>query len=456
MPTERRSITQSFISSLGATTDGKDQFYRCNRLRGFGLRVKGKTGVVSFIVEGRVSRGPQLRETIGRADIMSLADARKLAEHDLRLMAEGTDPRQHRINQKEEAKKQQAHNDALDLTLDDIFKAYLRARTLRPTTERDYRYAMKYFADWGAEPIRNISRKKVEERFIDLRDNTGKATAAKAMRYLSAICNFAMADDVDGEQLLTSNPTDVLKQKKYDRAVPVRTDYLDDNQIHKLLHYAETVRSWPTAEMAKANNKDGVTDQGLNYTLLLLFTGLRKTEALRLAWADVDMVKKVFIARDTKNHSHHSVPMSRYVYRLFLHQRELAGQSPWVFPSSTSAVGHMTEPKFQLSKITAATGLSFRFHDLRRTFATHANIQGWEEKQISRALNHKDKGITAQYIQATVETLRPVFEAVARGYLSYFDEDLAKQIYEPEAYAAAEADHAEHMKETADRGTPTW
>ena len=452
MPTERRSITQSFISSLGATTDGKDHFYRCDRLRGFGLRVKGKTGVVTYIVEGRVSRGPQLRMAIGRADILTVADARKLAEHQLRLMAEGTDPRQHRIDQQEEAKRQKAHNDALGLTLDDIFTAYLRARTLRPKTERDYRSVIRtYFADWGPEPIRDVSRKKVEERFIHLRDNTGKATAAKAMRYLSAICNFAMAD----EPLLTSNPTDVLKQKKYSRAVPVRTDYLDDKQIHKLLFYAETVRSWPTAEMAKANLKDGVTDQGLNYTLLLMFTGLRKTEALRLAWADVDMLKKVFVARDTKNHSHHSVPMSRYVHRLFLHQRELAGQSPWVFPSSTSAVGHMTEPKFQLAKITAATGLSFRFHDLRRTFATHANIQGWEDKQISRALNHKDKGITAQYIQATVETLRPVFEAVAHGYLRYFDEDIARLIYEPEAYAAAEIEMAQDLKDS-DEGTPTW
>jgi hypothetical protein len=27
--------------------------------------------------------------------------------------------------------------------------------------------------------------------------------------------------------------------------------------------------------------------------------------------------------------------------------------------------------------------------------------------------------------------IRPVFEAISRGYLSYFDEDLARDIYEP-------------------------
>jgi len=64
---------------------------------------------------------------------------------------------------------------------------------------------------------------------------------------------------------------------------------------------------------------------------------------------------------------------------------------------------------------------------------------------------------TALTIQATIEKLRPVFEAVARGYLNYFDEDLARLIYEPEAYAAAEAEFVEDMKQTGEKqGTPSF
>ena len=47
------------------------------------------------------------------------------------------------------------------------------------------------------------------------------------------------------------------------------------------------------------------------------------------------------------------------------------------------------------------------------------------------------------------------FEAVARGYLSYFDVDLQRYLFEPEAYAAAEIEHVQHLKDT-DQGTPTW
>jgi integrase len=60
----------------------------------------------------------------------------------------------------------------------------------------------------------------------------------------------------------------------------------------------------------------------------------------------------------------------------------------------------------QLAKIKAATGLDFCLHDLRRTFATHAQAQGMDCELIRRALNHSSGGgVTSQYIITQVETL---------------------------------------------------
>jgi len=82
----------------------------------------------------------------------------------------------------------------------------------------------------------------------------------------------------------------------------------------------------------------------------------------------------------------------------------------------------MTQPNSQLDRIKAATGLGFCFHDLRRTFATHAQAQGMDYELIRRALNHSSgAGVTSQYIITQVETLRPVFQAVADGYHTYHD-----------------------------------
>ena len=310
-----------------------------------------------------------------------------------------------------------------------------------------------YFSDWLERPIREITRQAAETRFLEVRETKGQASASMGFRVLSTLCTWAQADQVGSEPLMLENPCDVIKQKRYDRSVAPRTSFLNDQQIDQLLHYVEDVRRFPTPELFAS--KDGVKQQSLNYVLLLLFTGLRKEEGLRLRWADVDFRAKVFIAKNTKNKTDHVVPMSFYVYRIFKDQKAIAGESAFVFPSEKSEVGHMTSTKKQLAKIVEASGVSFMLHDLRRTFSTHAARHGIEYEAIKRALNHRGTGVTAQYIQATVETVRPVFEAVARGYLSYFDEDLARQIYEPESYAAAEIEHLQHLKDT-DQGTPAW
>jgi integrase len=81
----------------------------------------------------------------------------------------------------------------------------------------------------------------------------------------------------------------------------------------------------------------------------------------------------------------------------------------------------MTEPKSQLKKICNYTGVKFRLHDLRRTFATHAEKNGSSYDLIRKALNHKAKTVTSTYIITQVDTLRPVFDAVADGYHTYYD-----------------------------------
>ena len=52
-----------------------------------------------------------------------------------------------------------------------------------------------------------------------------------------------------------------------------------------------------------------------------------------------------------------------------------------------------------MKRIVDRTGISFRCHDLRRTFATRASEVGIDYLMIKRMLNHKSNDITAQYIQ---------------------------------------------------------
>lgn len=405
-------ITQKLVSSLKPKT--KARFIRDDVLTGFGVKVSA-TGRKSFIVEGRIRGGRTRRITLGQDPAMSLSAAKELAREYIQLMQRGEDP----VATK---KKALAKEEALGKTVGNVFDAYITARDLKSKTKQDYTNAFKrYFADWKDRPIREITRQDAEDRFVALRDGSGLATAAKSFRIISAVFKFALADEVDGERLITENPADVIKQKGYKRTVKRRTRFLEDDEIAKLIHFDLTVKDWPETPT------HGITDQGINFTMLLLYSGLRRSEGLRLRWQDINWTKKHLVVHDTKNKTDHYIPLSRLITGTLKRQQQYLERigkeaSPWVFPAIRGE-GHMTEPKSQLKKIAEATGIKFGFHDLRRTFATHAEANGVAFELIKRALNHKSRSVTEGYIITQIDTLRPVFDAVADGYHRYYDPD---------------------------------
>jgi transposase len=72
-----------------------------------------------------------------------------------------------------------------------------------------------------------------------------------------------------------------------------------------------------------------------HYIGLLLFTGIRREEAARLKWSDVDRDAGTFTLHDSKNGLDFVVPMSIPVHGvLTARQREASGLQ-WVFPAAT-------------------------------------------------------------------------------------------------------------------------
>ena len=148
--------------------------------------------------------------------------------------------------------------------------------------------------------------------------------------------------------------------------------------------------------------------------MLLLFTGLRRSEAATLGWSGVNFNEGYFKVHDTKNGTDHIVPMSVQV-RTMLERRynDKDKHNQWVFPNKNGS-GPLKDSRKQLAKLEQITGVKFTCHDLRRTFATLAESYGVDYHSIKRALNHKTQDITAQYIQTRVERMREVFDAVAK------------------------------------------
>jgi integrase len=148
-----------------------------------------------------------------------------------------------------------------------------------------------------------------------------------------------------------------------------------------------------------------------DYLLLILFTGLRRQEAAKLRWKDIDFKAKSLTIADTKNNEAHTLPLSDYLHELLsARQQKISGE--FIFPGS-GAAGYIIEPRKQIAKIIAASGISFCVHDLRRTFITIAESLDIPAYALKRLLNHKmGSDVTAGYIVADVERLRKPMQLI--------------------------------------------
>ncbi len=356
-------ITSRTIKS--AKISSSPYFIRDNELKGFALRVF-PSGTIKYIVEVWYD-GKSHRRTLGKHPVLDLKDARQQAISFIRDVQSG----QHEATQRAQ------------VTLEALFHKYTRGGRLKPGTIKNYQYAIFfYLKDWLDKPVNVITKEMVEDRYYLIRDkgiDGGKPTysqAALVMRILSAMMNYARADET-----IEVNPVDVLKLKRIDRTTRQREHYLPAEDVRELLKVT-----------------DGDTHPMVLAVQLILYTGFRKNEALRLKWEDIETVSGVscLVIRDTKNRRPHYLPITPSIQRIL----DLAkNDTPYVFPSTQKNDCHITFERPTLKRLSEAIGITFKCHDLRRTFATRASEVGIDYLMVKRLLNHKSNDITARYIQ---------------------------------------------------------
>jgi integrase len=138
---------------------------------------------------------------------------------------------------------------------------------------------------------------------------------------------------------------------------------------------------------------------------LLLFTGLRKSEAAALRWRDVHE-DRIHIPV-TKNGRPFDLPILPRHHAILAPLRRLDPE--WVFPARKSTTGHLQSPK----------RIPWSPHAHRRTFATVAMEAGVIEEIVGRLLNHTPLSITGhRYVRPSLEALRPAMEMVSTELLN--------------------------------------
>jgi integrase len=415
----RLKLTQRVVDKLRAA-HGQELFWD-HSFPGFGVLVSRQTR--TYVVKGKIAGGRSVRRKIGRADVLSLEEARAEAKKVLFGFNAGVDPRQ---------KKASA------ATLRQMLDAYVQAPTLKPRTIEFYRGTVtRYMGHWLDKPIGSITRDMVEKRHkqiaaeVEARDRatiaqhikrhlqraertekhypgaserhrikwqaarerkprTGYGVADGAMRCLRAVINAAVDKD--------SSLINPVKLKKQWFKVKRRARLVKADDLKKFYDSVMALKN-PVAR---------------DYLRLLLYTGLRRREAAGLTWQNVDFRARVIRvpASSTKSGEKLDLPMSDLVHDLLVSRRAV-GNAKFIFPAN-SAVGHISEPKFALAEVATACGVTVSVHDLRRTFISTAESCDLSPLALKCLVNHAiPNDVTSGYVVMSTERLRVAGQRVA-------------------------------------------
>ncbi|MDE0372729.1 MAG: tyrosine-type recombinase/integrase, partial [Rhodospirillales bacterium] len=105
---------------------------------------------------------------------------------------------------------------------------------------------------------------------------------------------------------------------------------------------------------------------------------MRLTEVISLAWTQIDMAALTLRIEDTKSGEPLEFPVTRQLAtilerRLAERERFAVETQGWVFPSQTSASGHLESIQHLNARIGEAGRARFWFHALRNCFITVAD-----------------------------------------------------------------------------------
>jgi len=361
-----------------------------DRLPGFGVRVQ-PSGCKSFIVNYRPGNGgrnaPNRRIVIGRYGAVEPARARKLARELLGRVAAGEDPAEERA----EARRIP--------TLNQAFADYLAANPNRkPSTESLYRGQMGYcFSDWLSRPLSAIERKDVEGRFFRITERHGRAVANHAISLLRSVYRRLCVDHAS-----LRNPVEqwIDGGGRYHPSVR-----------RKIAAPSEVLPRWRAAieaEVHKPSTRD--------IFWIALYTGMRRGEIMSLGWDRLDFENGSLRVEDTKSGAPLVLPFTRQLAAILQRRAVARGPDEWVFPSSTSASGHMEQLQHLHFRIEQAAGIRFWFHGLRNCFISVAERELMLPRPLTKRLvGHSSRGdVTEGYAaEWTLEQLREPAQQIA-------------------------------------------
>lgn len=266
-------------------------------------------------------------------------------------------------------------------TVRDMIERYLKSVLTTKTDNAGTIAAQRRQLEWWAARLNDAKLINLTPFLInDCKDELlsgGRAQRSPATvnRYLAAL-NHVINTAIKEWGWLSSNPISKISKPSEPRG---RARYLTDAELVKLLEACKQETRKPLYVIV----------------LFALCTGARKGEILGLRRKDVDVVRRVAVAYDTKNGDNRQLYLCEYLCQQLADHMVKRSHSRLLF--STRQGGKIIIEKEWRQALKRAGVEDFRFHDLRHTSASYLAMNGASPSDIAEALGHKSYDMVKRY-----------------------------------------------------------
>jgi len=294
------------------------------------------------------------------------------------------------------------------------YLAAMSARNLRPATIANYSQSLSLFTAFASD-LCQAHLSCVDTRIIrqwvsgllkrGLRDTTVRQHLICVKTFFGWCVREGYADD---------NPCLRVTLPRVDRRDP---RYLSAQESHDLLVACDKLRSRDPLVPCRTQAQ----------VALLLDTGLRASELLRLLVTDLELVSRsVRVSAESKGRRERLIPFGACTLRIVRHylraREKRFARVPWLWVSREGGALSKTQLAVWLGKAAKLAGIGpIHPHALRHTCATLLLAGGLDSIYVQRILDHRDPETTARYthlfdgdLRAAYAGASPVSKALGR------------------------------------------
>jgi integrase len=244
---------------------------------------------------------------------------------------------------------------------------------------------------FGRTPLQKLTPWQIEKYKRGRRATVKQATINRELACLKNMFTKAIEWG-----LTENNPAKRIKLYK-ETLLPIRP--LTGEEEKRLLEIAEMIQQAPHLKPI---------------LLVALNTGMRLGEILNLRWADINLEEQLITLTKTKNREIRYVDLNRTALTALKGWKKEGRDDIFVFCDCNGKPFGSIKTAFNRAREKAGIPRSFRFHDLRHTFASRLVMIGVDLRTVQELMGHKTMAMTMRYSHLTPDHRRRAVEKLEK------------------------------------------